>query len=551
MENVGSIKVAIYTRVSTSEQATEGTSLAFQLEQLQRQCALQGWQIVATYEDAGYSGKDGERPGLKRMLADARSGLFSKVLVYKMDRLARSLRLLLEIEDKLNKVGVSFYSVGEVLDSSTTSGRHFIQILGMVSEWERESIIQRTKSGRLQRYKEGKWAGGHPVYGYDYDRDSKKLVIDLAEAKVVQRIFKLYLSGKTLNAIANLLNAEHVPPRSKDGKGWRSTAIRSILLNTTYKGVLLVNRGNKTGNSNGGDSDQAIEISVPPIITDGKEWDVAQQRLKDNKALHSTGDKRWLLQGLIKCGACGLNYRAETNHHRRYYSCRGKLKVRHLDGSAKCKSRGLSAGWLEEEVWHRIEALVNDPNRLAPLLKDTVDDLKSKAEELQAKIRPVNEQLTDIARKKERLADQWVQLAMNPDKYRDLRRALDEEEMRLKSIRNANDPAELEELETTLGLLRFWEAQLGAMAWNVENEDGSMVRLVDSPHRAALKVVAIEETDLSATIKFPTSRRELLDRLQVRLVVFDDRVEVKALFPIEPIYCQEFHSTRGSGGQVV
>ncbi|MBM4432679.1 MAG: hypothetical protein FJ025_01590 [Chloroflexi bacterium] len=109
---------------------------------------------------------------------------------------------------------------------------------------------------------------------------------------------------------------------------------------------------------------------------------------------------------------------------------------------------------------------------------------------------------------------------------------MDEEEVRLKSIRNANDPAELEELETTLGYLHFWERQLRAMAWNTENEDGTMVRLVDSPHQAALKVVALEDTDLGTMMQFPASRRELLDRLQVRLVVNDDRVEVKALFPM-------------------
>ncbi len=119
MDNNGLIKVAIYTRVSTQEQAVEGTSLTHQLDQLKRQCQSQGWQIVGTYEDPGYSGKDGERPGLKRLLADARLGIFNKVLVYKMDRLARSLRLLLEIEEKLSQVGVSFFSVGEVLDSST------------------------------------------------------------------------------------------------------------------------------------------------------------------------------------------------------------------------------------------------------------------------------------------------------------------------------------------------------------------------------------------------------------------------------------------------
>ena len=103
-------------------------------------------------------------------------------------------------------------------------------------------------------------------------------------------------------------------------------------------------------------------------------------------------------------------------------------------------------------------------------------------------------------------------------------------------------------METTLGLLRFWEVELQSMSWNTENEDGTMYRLVDTPHKVALKVVGFEDKELSTLMQFPASRRELLDKLQVRLAALDDRVEVKALFPIEPIYRQEFPSARGLRG---
>jgi site-specific DNA recombinase len=104
-------RVAIYTRVSTQEQAEKGTSLESQSEQLEVYCKLQGWAITGRYIDPGYTGKDGERPGLKRLLADADLGVFDRVVVYKLDRLARNLRLLLEIEVKLKKSGVFLYSV--------------------------------------------------------------------------------------------------------------------------------------------------------------------------------------------------------------------------------------------------------------------------------------------------------------------------------------------------------------------------------------------------------------------------------------------------------
>ena len=93
-------------------------------------------------------------------------------------------------------------------------------------------------------------------------------------------------------------------------------------------------------------------------------------------------------------------------------------------------------------------------------------------------------------------------------------------------------------------MLNFWEHQIRAMAWNTENEDGTMFRLVDGPHDVALKLVGLDDADHSKSAGFPTSRRQLLDKLQVRLSVFDDRVEVKSLFPVEPVGVQLCTSTR-------
>ncbi len=128
------VKVAVYTRVSTQEQAVEGTSLEYQNGQLETHCRSQGWMVSQSYVDPGYTGKDGERPGLKKMLADANLGLYDKVVVYKLDRLARNLRLLLEIEDRLKKNGIFVHSVKESIDTSTAIGRTVFQVLGLASE---------------------------------------------------------------------------------------------------------------------------------------------------------------------------------------------------------------------------------------------------------------------------------------------------------------------------------------------------------------------------------------------------------------------------------
>ncbi len=131
---------------------------------------------------------------------------------------------------------------------------------------------------------------------------------------------------------------------------------------------------------------------------------------------------------------------------------------------------------------------------------------------------------------------------MDAQKYSELKSSLDQEEVRLRSLKSEIDPAQLQELEHTRSMLQFWQRQLQSMAWNTENEDGSMVRVVDKPHETALKIVGIEDDDLTKTLFFPATKRALLDRLQVRVVVFMDRVEVKAVFPIEPIDCQLFRA---------
>ena len=528
------IRVAIYARVSTQEQAVEGTSLEYQQEQLNKYCESQGWEIFQIYVDAGYTGKDGNRPGLKRLLADAKLSLFDKVVVHKMDRLARSLRLLLEIEDNLKEYGISFHSVKEIFDTSTASGRHFLQMLGMIGEWERETIIERTKAGRLQRYKEGRWAGGRNPYGYDYDKDTKKLVINKEQAAVIKRIYQLYSNGKSMAYIANNLNGEKIPPRDKSGKGWRSTAIRDILANPTFKGTQYVNHGLHISKLLKEKPESAIEIKVPRIVSDIL-WESAQEHRKSNRHLQPMKREPWLLQGLITCGLCGHAFMIQPNHGRRTYNCRGRLRATHLDGSPKCTVKNLDADCLEKKVRSHVDEITNDPNKLKAVIEETIESLKNRDVELSARIRPVNDELARIQAQKARLAEEWVMMSMDPAKCRDIQRSLEREETRLNSIKSHIDPTQIEELERTRVWLGFWKGQLDSMAWNTENEDGSTFRLVDKPHNIASALVNSENKAISDIVHFPAMNRELLDVLQVRLVAYEDRVEVNSIFSKEII----------------
>ena len=534
------VKVAIYARVSTQEQANEGTSLDHQCEQLKIYCQSQEWQVVGTYVDRGHTGKDADRPKLKNLLSGARLGLFQKVAIYKLDRLARKLRLLLELEENLKDCGVYLYSLKDQVDTSTAIGRTVFQVLGLVSEWERETIIERTRTGRINRYRAGCWAGGKCLYGYSYNPNTKKLVINEAEAVVVRRIFGEYNAGKSMVSIANMLNEERVPPRYSTKKGWRMSAVRDILVHPGYKGIQYVNHHLHSSKLSDVKPPGAIEISIPKIVTDDL-WHCAQEHRRNNRHVQTFPSGSRLLQGLVKCGICGKHFRSQSTRNRKTYECRGRLKYVHLDGSARCTAPIISAEWLEQEVWQRIESIINDPNKLEPLLKDTIEKLQAREKELAARIRPINEQLLEIQEKKARLMDEYIVHNMDPGKYKEYQHSLQQEEDRLKSILAEVDPTQIEELQRTKGLLRFWQSQVEAMAWNTESEDGQRIRIVDGPHTNVLRIVGLEDKDMN--LDFPTTRRQLLDLLQTKLVVFEDRVEVKAIFPIEHIRHQLCTST--------
>jgi site-specific DNA recombinase len=537
-----SIRVATYARVSTQEQV-EGTSMEFQAAQLTGYCTLQNWTIINAYTDPGFSGKDGDRPGLERLLSDAKIGLFDKVLVFKLDRLARNLRLLLEIEQKLRGYGVSLISVKEAIDTSSSTGKMMFQMFGMVAEWERETIIERTSNGKLQRFKSGCWAGGKVAFGYAYDKSTKKLVVDENNARIIRRIFSEYADGKTLYGISDRLNKDKIPARGKNSPGWRQTAIRQILINPAYKGMAVVHRYSHISDINKIDLSKTIQVPVPPLV-DEQTWNIAQGRLKNNKQVRPLSQGEFLLQGMISCGACGYAYRAERFKDVRYYMCRGKMAYHHLDGSPRCQSPSIKAEWLENEVWKRILEIINDPDLLEVVINDSINTLRLKEADLNARIKPITDRLGEIAEQKEKLADDWIIRHMNSDKFRELKASLDQEETRIRALKAKIDPAQILELESTRGKLRYWENIIkDMMVWNTVDADGNTFKQEFNSQRIALKMVGFEDKEISDGWKFPATKRDMLNKLQVRLVVFNDRIEVNGLFPIEPINIQSCTST--------
>jgi DNA invertase Pin-like site-specific DNA recombinase len=228
-------RIAAYVRVSTREQA-EGFGLDTQRSKIEQWAALRDVDRTDWYEDAGASGGTVERDGLQELLVGLQDGAYDALVVYKADRLSRSLRdLLTLIDDVLEPEGAAFVSVTEQFDTTTAQGRLFMQMIGSFAEFERNIITERLTEGRRSKALQGGHAAGEIPLGYEKGPDGKLRLTSRAET--VRRIFEMRADDDmTLRAIAGQLNAEGVP--TKRGGDWHASTVSYVLKNPKYRGVL-------------------------------------------------------------------------------------------------------------------------------------------------------------------------------------------------------------------------------------------------------------------------------------------------------------------------
>jgi site-specific DNA recombinase len=234
-EPVKPIRCAVYTRKSTDE----GLQQEFNSLDAQREAGEafilsqrhEGWQLLpAHYDDGGYTGGNMDRPALKKLLADIEAAKVDCVVVYKVDRLSRSLMDFARIIEVFDKRGVSFVSVTQQFNTTNSLGRLTLNILLSFAQFEREIISERTRDKQSAARKKGKWIGGHPILGYDIDARGGRLVVNAEEAERVRAIFDLYLEHQAAIAVVDELRRrgwatkacikgaaiiDHVPPRER------------------------------------------------------------------------------------------------------------------------------------------------------------------------------------------------------------------------------------------------------------------------------------------------------------------------------------------------
>jgi len=257
-----STRVALYTRVSTEDQAKEGFSLDAQLERLRFYAKAQGWAVAGEYVDEGHSGRTTKRPMYQKMMAERAA--WDTLLVLKMDRIHRNSRNFMGMMDELRRDGKEFASVTESLDTATAMGRFVMDIIQRIAQLESDQIGERTYVGMEQKAKTRAGNLGKPApFGYVYGPD-RTLTIVPEEATIIATIFRSYANGERRADIAQKL--VDMGSKTRSGKPWDRWGIADILLNPTYAGATRW-------------ADH-LQLETHPAIIAPEEFDAVQERIQ-------------------------------------------------------------------------------------------------------------------------------------------------------------------------------------------------------------------------------------------------------------------------------
>ena len=355
------LRCAIYTRKSTDE----GLEQAFNSLDAQREACVafiqsqkhEGWTVSpALYDDGGFSGGTLERPGLKRLLADIEAGQIDVIVVYKVDRLTRALSDFAKLVEIFDRRGVSFVSITQQFNTTTSMGRLTLNVLLSFAQFEREVIGERVRDKIAASKKKGMWMGGMPALGYDV-RD-RKLVIDHDEARTVVDIYRRYLALKSVHALKDELAEAGIKSKRRvrsdgteyGGQKLSRGALYLMLQNRIYRGEIT-----HKGNSYPGEHPAIIEQPL---------WDEVQAVLARNRIERATGVRAKhpsLLAGLVfdESGErLTPTYAVKKGTRYRYY-----VSTALLTGAGRNRSSGrrIPAGNLEGLVIDRLRAFLADP----------------------------------------------------------------------------------------------------------------------------------------------------------------------------------------------
>ena len=409
------LRCAIYTRKSTEDGLEqEFNSLDAQRDAGEAYIASQkseGWVCLPDrYDDGGFTGGNMERPALKRLLADIEDGKVDCIVVYKVDRLSRSLIDFSKIMDVLERKSVSFVSVTQQFNTSTSMGRLMLNVLLSFAQFEREMISERTRDKIAATRRKGKWSGGMPMLGYDVVNagNGGHLHVNDDEAARVREIFELYLNRLSLIEVVKELDARGWTTKrwttrkghERGGKPFNKNSLFKLLTNRIYLGKITY-------------KDEVYDGEHPAIVDEGI-FERAQRLLKRNGrsgAPYVRNRFGAVLKGLVRCVSCECGmvptHATKTtssggNKRYRYYVCQNAQSR----GWHNCPSPSVPAPELERFVVEQVKAIGKDTNLLAETLEESrrqreeaIGKLEDEKRTLQRELHRHNAELRELAAK--------------------------------------------------------------------------------------------------------------------------------------------------------
>lgn len=435
---------AIYARVSSDQQKDEKT-IASQTGALVEFARQEGYQVPAEwiFEDDGYSGASLVRPGLERIRDLAAEGQLQTVLALAPDRLSRKYAYQVLLIEELARHGVEIVFL-KAPHSETPEDQLLLQFQGMIAEYERAQILERSRRGKRHRAKQGEISvlSGAP-YGYRYRHKTEDAAayyeISEAEADVVRRVFELYtVAGLSIGAITRRLNEWGLPTRKHRAR-WERSTVWAMLRNPAYRGTacfgktavaprqritrpLRLRGGLATRNSASHERPRTewIEIPVPALVSEDT-FALAQASLEQNKR---QGPRRTIepsiLQGLVHCRQCGYAwYRTSTRSSARkiyYYRCLGSDAYRHA-GHAVCDQKPIRQDLLDHLVWSELLRLLEDPTLIQQELNRRLE-VARQSSPTQRRLEALNRDLARTRKSMERLLTAYQEELLSLDELR-------------------------------------------------------------------------------------------------------------------------------------
>ena len=385
----------VYIRVSTEDQAREGFSLGEQEEKLLQLCKFKELEVYKVYKDAGILAKDMEhRPQFQEMIKDMKEGKLNYIVAYKLDRITRSVRDLEELISVLEQYNCFLLCDRDDVNTSTANGRFFVRMLTVLSQLEIEIVSERTKFGLNGAIKSGHIPGQRP-FGYK-SADDKRMVIDNATRPYVEKIFDMYLEGKSFQQIANYFKENNIYPK----KNWKDTTIQKIIDNKIYMGDY--EQYKRIGKQENLEPIVYMNV-VEPIISRAK-WKECQRQKERNQRTY-TRDRVYTFFQRLKCPNCSRIMKCKgsggTKRKYMYYTCEhchinfNEDHVEHL---------------LRDFIYDLLEYDMAVKKFFLPVLEDKTNNIDTTS---------IDKEIRDLEKQRNRIKDLYIKGIVEIDDFKE------------------------------------------------------------------------------------------------------------------------------------